>query len=435
VPSATALCINKSNVDLLTKGNFSHYQMIGMLEQKFRQWSPATFLGYSSINFDDEVIRKEFFKSLRKPYLTNTEGNVRHDALNIVRAAFAIDDTVLKTELNDKGNKSMKLESLSRLNGIDSAGAHSALFDTELTVKILDLIKNKQNTLWSEYLKTSNKVVIENIIKQEKVITINEYFYGNSKLFCCAPLHPNACVHPLYSGWFQAIDLKADVEAIQKLNYGDLKAEMKKSPKFLRTVRSNKAPIILDKSYSMKVDPYAKIDPNLIMQRAELVKTNEKFSQDICNILRENAEEKMETASQVDLEPEETIYSGGFESFNRDAPLFQKFHEADWGEKLKVLDKFKDDRLVGFGHQILYNEAPEILPKEIYNKIKRKIASRILSTNKEKWTTIEDFHLDWINIYENDDKMFSFKNKDEKLKFLDGIKDYVDNLEQKYQDA
>ena len=435
VPSATALCINKSNVDLLTKGNFSHYQMIGMLEQKFRQWSPATFLGYSSINFDDEVIRKEFFKSLRKPYLTNTDGNVRHDALNIVRAAFAIDDTVLKTELNDKGNKSMKLESLSRLNGIDSTGAHSALFDTELTVKILDLIKNKQNTLWPEYLKTSNKVVIENIIKQEKVITINEYFYGNSKLFCCAPLHQNACVHPVYSGWFQAIDLKADVEAIQKLNYGDLKAEMKKSPKFLRTVRSNKAPIILDKSYSMKVEPYAKIDPNLIMQRAELVKTNEKFSQDICNILKETAEEKMETSSQVDLEPEETIYSGGFDSFNRDAPLFQKFHAGDWGEKLKILDKFKDDRLVTFGHQIIYNEAPEILPKEIYSKIKRKIASRILSTNKEKWTTIEDFHLDWINIYENDDKMFSFKTKDEKLKFLDGIKEYVDNLEQKYQDA
>jgi exodeoxyribonuclease-1 len=127
VPSATALCINKSNVDLLTKGNLSHYEMLTQVEQKFREWSPATFLGYSSINFDDEVIRKEFFKSLRKPYLTNTEGNVRHDALNIVRAAFAIDDDVLKTELNPKGNKSMKLESLARLNGFESAGAHSAL--------------------------------------------------------------------------------------------------------------------------------------------------------------------------------------------------------------------------------------------------------------------------------------------------------------------
>ena len=130
VPSATALCINKSNVDLITKGNLSHYEMLTQVEQKFRQWSPATFLGYSSINFDDEVIRKEFFKSLRKPYLTNTEGNVRHDALNIVRAAFAIDDDVLKTELNDKGNKSMKLESLARLNGFESAGAHSAITKT-----------------------------------------------------------------------------------------------------------------------------------------------------------------------------------------------------------------------------------------------------------------------------------------------------------------
>ena len=43
VPSATALCINKSNVDLLTKGNLSHYEMLTQIEQKFREWSPATF--------------------------------------------------------------------------------------------------------------------------------------------------------------------------------------------------------------------------------------------------------------------------------------------------------------------------------------------------------------------------------------------------------
>jgi exodeoxyribonuclease-1 len=97
--------------------------------------------------------------------------------LNIVRAAFAIDDEVLKTELNDKGNKSMKLESLSRLNGIDSAGAHNALFDTVLTVKVLDLIKSKQPNLWPEYIKTSSKVVVENIVQQEQIITLNEYFY------------------------------------------------------------------------------------------------------------------------------------------------------------------------------------------------------------------------------------------------------------------
>ena len=434
VPSATALCINKSNVDLLTKGNLSHYEMLTQVEQKFREWSPATFLGYSSINFDDEVIRKEFFKSLRKPYLTNTDGNVRHDALNIVRAAFAIDDDVLKTELNPKGNKSMKLESLARLNGFESAGAHSALFDTELTVKVLDLIKQKQPTLWQEYFKTSSKVIVENLIKQEKIFTLNEYFYGTSRLYLCAPLHPNACTHPIYN-WGQAIDLRVDVEAIQKLNYEDLKKEMKKSPKFLRTIRSNKAPIILDQSFGMKVEPYTKLDPNLLKKRAELVKTNEKFSQDICNILREAAEEKMETSSQEDIEPEESIYSGGMDYLKKDGLLFQKFHQEDWKGKFAMIDKFKDERMVTFAHSLIFNEAPEILPKEVHKKIKRRIASRILSTNKEKWWTVSAFYSECDEIRENEDKMFSFKTVDEKLKFLDGINEYVMNLEQKYSDA
>ena len=433
VPSATALCINKSNVELLTKGNLSHYELLSQVEKKFREFSPATFLGYSSINFDDEVIRKEFFKSLRKPYITNTEGNVRHDALNIVRAAFAIDENVLKTELNPKGNKSMKLESLARLNGFESSGAHSALFDTELTVKVLDLIKEKQPILWQEYFKTSSKIIVENMVKQEKIFTINEYFFGTSRLYLCAPLHQNACMHPVYK-WGQSVDLRFNVEAIQKLSYEDLKKEMKKSPKFLRTIRSNKAPIILDQSYGMKVEPYSKLDPNLIKKRAELVKNNEKFSLNVCNILREAAIEKMETSSQEDIEPEESIYSGGFTSA-KDQALFPKFHSGDWKEKFALLDKFEDERLVTFGHGLIFNEAPEILPKDIHKKIKRRIASRILSTNKEKWWTISAFYSECDEIRENEDKMFSFKTVDEKLKFLDGINDYVMNLEQKYSDA
>ena len=433
VPSATALCINKSNVDLITKGNLSHYQMIAQVEKKFKEWSPATFMGFSSIDFDDEILRREFFKSLRKPYLVNTDGNSRHDALNMIKAAFAIDEKVLKTELNLKGNKSMKLESLARLNGFESSGAHSALFDTELTVKVLGLLK-KQPELWHEYLKTKTKVVVENLIKQEKMFTINENFFGKNYLFLVAPLHPNSCMHPVYK-WGQVVNLSANIEELQKLNYQDLKKEMKKSPRFYKTIKSNKAPIILDKSLGLKVDPYKKIGINLLNKRAELMKTNEKFSLDICNILKEAAEEKMETASQEDQEPEETIYSGGFDTFNRDVYLFEKFHSSDWKDKLQLLDKFKDDRLVTFGHSLIYNEAPEILPKDIFKKIKRRIASRILSTNKEKWWTVSAFYSECDEIRENEDKMFSFKTVDEKLKFLDGINDYVMNLEQKYSDA
>ena len=434
VPSATALCINKSNVDAITKGNLSHYQMVAQVEKKFREWSPATFMGFSSIGFDDEILRREFFKSLRKPYLINTEGNARHDALNMIKAAFAIDENILKTELNSKGNKSMKLESLARLNGFESSGAHSALFDTELTVKVLGLLKKKQSNLWHEYLKTKSKVVVENLIKQEKMFTINENFFGKNYLFLVAPLHPKSCMHPVYK-WGQVVNLSANIEELQKLSFQDLKKEMKKSPRFYKTIKSNKAPIILDKNLALKVDPYKKIGLNLLNKRAELMKSNEKFSTDICRVLREAAEEKIETSSQEDFEPEETIYSGGFDTFNKDVPLFEKFHSSDWKERLSLLDKFKDDRLVTFGHNLIFNEAPEILPKDIYKKIKRRIATRILSTNKEKWWTVSAFYSECDEIRENEDKMFSFKTVDEKLKFLDGINDYVMNLEQKYSDA
>ena len=433
VPSATALCINKSNVDLITKGNQSHYEMIAQLEKKFREWSPATFMGFSSLGFDDEILRREFFKSLRKPYLINTEGNSRHDALNMIKAAFAIDENVLNTELNPKGNKSMKLESLARLNGFDSKDAHSALFDTELTVKVLGLLKQKQPDLWHEYLKTKSKVVVENLIKQEKMFTINENFFGKNYLFLVAPLHPNSWMHPVYK-WGQVVNLSANIEELQKLNYNDLKQEMKKSPRFYKTIKSNKAPIILDKSLGMKVDPYKKIGENLLYKRAELMKKNEKFSKDICNILKEAAEEKIETSSQADIEPEESIYSGGFIS-SKDEAIFPKFHSSDWRGKFALLDKFQDDRLITFGHGLIFNEAPEILPKDIYKKIKRRIASRILSTNKEKWWTVSAFYSECDEIRENEDKMFSFKTVDEKLKFLDGINEYVMNLEQKYSDA
>ena len=122
VPQAGALLVNQSNVSMLTKANYSHYQMLQEVESTFKKWSPAVFLGYSNINFDDEMLRKEFFKGLRQPYLTNTNGNKRQDGLNIVRAAFAVNNRIMKTETNEKGNAVMKLESLARMNGIESSG-------------------------------------------------------------------------------------------------------------------------------------------------------------------------------------------------------------------------------------------------------------------------------------------------------------------------
>ena len=103
IPQANALIVNKTGVDMLTKANLSHYQMLSEVEKIFKKWSPAIFLGWSNIGFDDEMIRKEFFKGIRYPYITNASPNKRTDGLNIARAAYAVDPTVLETETNEKG--------------------------------------------------------------------------------------------------------------------------------------------------------------------------------------------------------------------------------------------------------------------------------------------------------------------------------------------
>ena len=428
IPQAMALIVNKTSVDLLTKANLSHYQMLNEVEKIFKKWSPAIFLGWSNIGFDDEMIRKEFFRGIRYPYLTNSAPNKRHDGLNIARGAYAIDSSILKTEINKKGNAVMKLESLARNNGFESSGAHSAIFDAELTTKILGLIKKKQPQTWDAFLKTGNRGDTEIIIKKENIITLNEYFYGKSRLYLCAPLHPNACIHPIYK-WGQAVDLRVDVKPLLNLSISDLKVEMKKTPKFLRTIRSNKAPIILDASYGMKVEPYNAIDSAIIKERAKLVKNNEKFAQNILNALREIAEEKQQTTTQEDITAEESIYTK-FTS-QKDTLLFVKWHEALLKDKLTMLDKFEDKRLVDFGKKIIYQESPETLPESMFKKIKRKIAERILSDQKEKWWTCKEFYNECDNLREK----YTNEKDEKKLKFLDEINDFVMSVEKKYEEA
>jgi len=427
IPQAMALIVNKTSVDLLTKGNLSHYQMLGQLETTFKKWSPAIFLGWSNIGFDDEMIRNEFFRGIRYPYITNATPNKRHDGLNIARGAHAVDESVFKTEINAKGNAVMKLESLARMNGFDSGGAHSALFDAELTVKVLDLIKKNQPQTWDTFLKTANRADTEVIIKKEKIFTLAEYHFGKNYRYVVAPLHPKYCIHPVYQ-WGQAVDLKIDPVPLLNMSISELKVAMKKQ-KFLKTIRSNKAPIILDSSYGMQVEPYSNIDLDLIKERAELVNSNEKFSQNILTALREIAEEKQQFDSQEEVLAEESIYKKF--TPQKDTALFPKWHSASWKDKLVMLDKFEDERMVSFGKKIIYQESPETLPADMFKTIQREIAGRILSDKKEKWWTCKEFYFECDNLREK----YTNEKNEEKLKFLDEINQFIENIQKKYEQA
>ena len=278
------------------------------------------------------------------------------------------------------------------------------------------------------FLRTSSRLDAETIFKKEEIITLNEYFYGKSRLYLCSPLNPKYCIHPVYQ-WGQAVDLRVDVEPLLNMSINELKIEMKKTPKFLRTIRSNKAPIILDADYGMKVEPYNAIDPSLIKKRAKLVRENEKFSQNILTALREIAEEKEQSKSQEDIYAEQSIYKK-FTS-NKDTALFPAWHAATWDKKLKLLDKFEDERLVAFGKKIIYQEAPDVLPQSMFKSIKKGIAKRILSEKKEEWWTIPTCFSEIDTLRDK----YTNENDEVKLKFLDELNDHVVSIQKNYENV
>ena len=142
----------------------------------------------------------------------------------------------------------------------------------------------------------------------------------------------------------------------------------------------------MNSSYGMNFDNYKQLGIKKLKQRAKLVRENKEFAKKVATILDDDAREKQELDSLMDVYAEESIYKK-FTSAD-DNKIMLEFHRVDWKDKFSILQKFKDDRMQYFGKKILYEESPQSLPEEEYNSVHKEIASMILSTNKEKWNTI-----------------------------------------------
>ncbi len=430
VPSAKALLVNSTSIDLLTKGNYSHYDFLGAVENFFSKATPALFMGWSNLNFDRRMFHFNFFKGNRYPYATHSSPNKEHDGLHIARAAQTINASTLKTELTEAGNESLALEGLARQQGFDTSQQHTAYHDAFTSLKILRIIKDKHKENWENFLSTSTKNSVETILKSEGIYSIFENVKGRNMMYLVSTIHPEHCFHPAYASWGYLWDLRRDPEPLLNLSVNDLKVYLKKfSPKAFRVIKTNKAPVVLEKRFALKEKAYSDLDLETIQKRAKLVRSNENFCKNIQIINREAAEEKAQTQTQEDLLPEETLY----EKFipNKDTALFKTWHSSSWEDKLRMLDKFQDKRCSWFGQKIIYQEAPHILPPDLYKNIKSEIARRILSKNREKWQTIG------MAYQEIDTLRDQAANRDdeEELKKLDEINEFIMSIEKKYEIA
>ena len=425
VPEPGALLVNKTTPDMLRKTNLSHYGLVEQMLQTFKKWSPALFIGYNSIGFDEEFLRKTLFKTLNDPYLTQLDGNKRGDILGLIRTAHLYYPECIKTPTSDKGNAVFKLDQLAPMNGIEHGNAHDAIGDVLATIGIAKIIADKAPAVWKSSLMTASKAEVNTIVQNEKLFCFNEYFYGKARPFVVTFL----CFHPKYN-WPQCFDLKEDPQTYFNMTMENLKDAMKKSPKIIRSVKNNKHPVIMNPKFGENFEGYKQLGMKKLMERAEMLQGNEEFKKKVVRILEEEAQEKEDLDSQLDIEAEESIYSGGFAS-DKDRSAMKEFHQSDWKDKLLVADKFKDPRFNYFAKRLIYEENPSILPKDMYNEIHRAIAKQILSTNDEKWNTIPKAYseLDTLRVKYEEEK------DEERLAMMNDLNKFLEEIENKYQDA
>jgi len=424
VPSPEALLVNNISIDTLQKTNLSYGGMIEQMKQKFDKWSPAVFMGFNSTSFDLELQRRALWKNLYdNPYLTAFNGNSHFDLLGVARAVSLFFPKALKYKMNEKNNISFKLQDLCAANGIINTIQHSAYEDCMATAELAKLIQKQAPEVFKSALETTSKAGANSYLQKLNVFCTTEYYSNKPQMFCVAYL----TFHPKYQ-WMQAWDLKVHPGDYVNMPYQQLKDELKKSPKKIRQIKTNKHPIVMPKEYALQFESYSQLGMEKIMERAKIIEQNSDFKERVNQILLEEANDKEALDSPIGLLPEDTMYLYGFANDDQ-KKVMNEFHKADWSEKLTVAEKFKDERYKYFAELYLYYENPTALSESVYKRIHKSVADKILSTDEQKYQTIPNA------MKEIDDARSKYENDKEKLKILEEINTYIINMEKIYQKA
>jgi exodeoxyribonuclease I len=374
VPSPGALRVtNISIAQLLDPSLPSHYEMTCAIADKLAEWSPAVFLGWNTLEFDEELIRQAFWQCLHPPFITNTNGNARTDLLRIVQALTMDLPNVLALPIGDNGNPSFKLDRLAPANGFANMKAHDALGDVEATIHLARIVMNQAGDHWSEALRFCSKASALAFMEAEDVFLVTECYFQRPYRYALTQL----AVEP--GGSVLAYDLTIDPDALRGLRDEALVARLRRSPKPVRRVRAHKSPLLRDLS---SIDYFKGLTPDQLEDRANDVRADQSL---IDRLIEASERDAFEAAPFV----ESRIYEG-FPA-NADQSRMRDFHKADWQARAQIVEEFEDARLIELGRRLVHNHCPEALSNTVRLSLTHETTRRLTGYgfSDPEWLTLD----------------------------------------------
>ncbi len=380
VPSIHALRVNRLTMSQVLSEQESLYEIAQRIKKFLSRFDKCFYIGFNSINFDEEFLRQLFWEHFYYPYITNTKGSFRGDLLNFVTMSHAFNHEILNVKRNEDGKLSFKLENLAKANNFDSSNSHEAIADVQVTMELVQLLKKKSGEFFEIFLQNSVSKKVEEKIEINNLFTLHNYLFNNHKIYLVKKLFK----HPAYKNQIIGFDMKYDVDNLINLSEPELKDEYKKKS-FFRKIKINKQPNILDKSYAMQINPYSQFTKEELEIKCSMLE-EENFLNNLRNILHKESIDYLDNQSQETIFEEDTIYSQNL-NYN-DSLIMQNFHNETWEKKWNYAEQFRDQRLRFFAAKHIFRNNPEQLPKKVFLHLHKKVSERLNSLQKQKFLTL-----------------------------------------------
>ena len=337
---------------------------------------PALFVGYNSLKFDEEFLRQALFQTLHPPYLTNTGGSRRADALHLIRAAAVLHPGVINIAVSDKGGPSFKLDRLAPANGFNHANAHDALADVEALIHLCRIVRDRCPDLWARFQRFASKAAVEDFLRRDEAFLLLEFHPVSTGRYVVTPIGTNNA-NVVY-----CYDLAIDPDELRGLSAAELAARLTKSQRPLRKVKKNAAPCLcpLDEAPAAMLGD---VSPAEFVRRAKGLRSDRALVERL--VAAANAGE---AAYPPSPHVERQIYDGFWS--DADARKLEAFHRSTWKERAVIADHLEDPRLVWLARRLIFVEHPHLLAPEHHAAMAAEKAARLLAdpAGSGGWTTL-----------------------------------------------
>ena len=370
LPHPAALRTNGLPIARLLDPSFpSHYEMVRTIRQRLLSWSPSIFLGYNSIRFDEEMLRHALFQTLHPAYLTSNHNNSRADVWGLVMAAAAVSPACLIVPTGPQGRAIFRLEQLTLANGVAQEQAHHALSDVIATLELCRLVHQRSPELWQRFVRFSKKATVADFVEAEDGFMLTEFFANQAYHAAVVRIGRD----PDQANGRFCLSLNSDVDRFAAMTDDELRAELAQKPCPVRRLRINAAPT-LTSLYDAPDVMLDGVDIDTIEARARRVKNDPALCSRLVSAYTSTREPRIPSRHA-----EERLYDG-FPGLQDEARMVE-FHDADWGDRLSIVQSLDDERLRLFGLRLLYFEARSVLPEALRLELEHALSGRLVDAD------------------------------------------------------